>query len=153
MLALPSWLITLIWDQCQLLLPVYKDSRPPGCHRPRIPTRLVFDTRVQLLVFGCAYQRIADATWSATPFRRRRDAWVAAGVMDKRERIVLATYDRMIGFEVVGLAVDGCITKVPSGGEVEGRSPLDRAKQGMRRSTVQLPVPPHLAGPANTLMA
>jgi hypothetical protein len=30
--------------------------------------------------------------------------------------------------------VDGCITKAPCGGEVAGRSPVDRGKQGTKRS-------------------
>jgi IS5 family transposase len=34
------------------------------------------------------------------------------------------------------LAVDGCITKAPGGGEVAGRSPVDRGKQGLKRSIV-----------------
>lgn len=134
--ALPSWLIEPIWDQCQVLLPPLDDHHPLGCHRPRIPDRLVFDKLVQVLVFGCAYWRIADVTVSATTLRRRRDAWIAAGVMDHLERIVLAAYDRMIGLEVEDLVVDGCITKAPCGGEVAGRSPVDRGKQGMKRSTV-----------------
>jgi hypothetical protein len=32
------------------------------------------------------------------------------------------------------IAVDGSITKAPGGGEVAGRSPVDRGKQGMKRS-------------------
>jgi hypothetical protein len=34
------------------------------------------------------------------------------------------------------LAVDGCITKAPSGGGVAGRSPVDRGKQGLKRPVV-----------------
>jgi IS5 family transposase len=34
------------------------------------------------------------------------------------------------------IAVDGCITKAPSGGEVAGPSPVDRRKQGMKRSVL-----------------
>ncbi len=34
------------------------------------------------------------------------------------------------------LAVDGCITKAPGGGECAGRSPVDRGKQGMKRSSM-----------------
>jgi hypothetical protein len=34
------------------------------------------------------------------------------------------------------LAVDGCITTAPCGGEVAGRSPVDRGKQGLKRSIV-----------------
>ena len=102
------------------------DSHPLGCHRPRIPDRLVFDKLVQVLVFGYAYHRIADDTCSATTLRRRRDAWIAAGVMDTLLDLALGAYDRMIGLELADIAVDGCITKAPCGGEVAGRSPVDR---------------------------
>lgn len=134
--ALPSWLIEPIWDQCQVLIPPVDDRHPLGCHRLRIPDRVVFDKLVQVLVFGCAYWRIADATCSATTLRRRRDAWIAAGVMDRLEAIVLAAYDRLIGLALDDVVVDGCITKAPCGGEMAGRSPVDRGKQGMKRSTV-----------------
>ena len=134
--AIPSSIIEPIWDQFSALLPPHPVAHPLGCHRPRIPDRLVFDKLVQVLVFGCAYERIADATCSATTLRRRRDAWIDAGVMATLHDIVLAAYDRMIGLELADLAVDGCITKAPCGGEVAGRSPVDRGKQGLKRSTL-----------------
>ncbi len=34
------------------------------------------------------------------------------------------------------MAVDGCITKAPCGGEKAGKSPVDQGKQGLKRSTV-----------------
>jgi transposase len=58
--ALPSWLTEPIWDQFAALLPERHDTHPLGCHRPRIPDRVVFDKLLQVLVFGCAYERIAD---------------------------------------------------------------------------------------------
>jgi len=134
--AIPSCIIEPIWDQVAALLPPPSVDHPLGCHRPRIPDRVVFDKLVQVLVFGCAYWRIADATCSATTLRRRRDAWIDAGVMSQLSTLVLAAYDRMIGLELADLAVDGCITKAPCGGEVAGRSPVDRGKQGIKRSTV-----------------
>jgi hypothetical protein len=42
--------------------------------------------------------------------------------------------DRTIGLELDQLAIDGCITKAPCGGEVAGGSPVDRGKQGSKRS-------------------
>ena len=63
---------------------------PLGCHRPRIPDRLVFDKLIQVLVFGCGYRRIADATCSATTLRRRRDEWSNAGVAERLRLAVLA---------------------------------------------------------------
>lgn len=135
--ALPSWLIDPIWDQmAPLVPPPPPDTHPLGCHRPRISNRLIFDKLVQVLVFGCAYGRIADATVSATTLRRRRDDWIAACVMDQLLALVLDAYDRMIGLALDDLVVDGCITKAPCGGEVAGRSPVDRGKQGLKRSTV-----------------
>ena len=48
--------------------------------------------------------------------------------------LVLSAYDRMIGLELDHLVADGCITKAPTGGECSGRSPVDRGKQGLKRS-------------------
>jgi hypothetical protein len=42
----------------------------------------------------------------------------------------------MIGLELSDLAIDGCITKAPCGGEVVGRSPVDRGKHGLKRSMI-----------------
>ena len=50
--------------------------------------------------------------------------------------LALQAYDRMIGLELDDLVVDGCVTKAPSGGEAAGRSPVDRGKQGLKRSVV-----------------
>jgi hypothetical protein len=47
---------------------------------------------------------------------------------------VLAAYDGLFGLELEHLAVDGCITKAPCGGQVAGPSPVDRRKQGLKRS-------------------
>jgi transposase len=134
--ALPSCIIDPIWDQFVALLPPHQDTHPLGCHRPRVGDRVVFDKLVQVLVFGCAYHRIADGTCSATTLRRRRDAWIALGLMDRLQTLVLTQYDRMVGLELGDLAVDSCITTAPCGGEMAGRSPVDRGKQGLKRSTV-----------------
>ena len=128
--AIPSCIQEPLWDQFTALLPTRHDSHPLGCHRPRIPDRVVFDKLIQILVFGCGYRRIADETCSATTLRRRRDEWIALGVADQLHRLALAAYDRMHGLELEQLAVDGCITKAPCGGQVAGPSPVDRRKQG-----------------------
>jgi hypothetical protein len=38
----------------------------------------------------------------------------------------------MLGLDLEHLAIDGCTTKAPCGGEVAGRSPVARAKQGLK---------------------
>jgi transposase len=135
--ALPSWLINPLWDQFAALLParpVIDPSHPLGCHRRRIDDRLVFDKLVQVLRFGCSYESIADTSCSATTIRNRRDEWIAAGVFVKLKMIALDAYDRVVGLLLEDIAVDGCITKAPGGGECAGPSPVDRRKQGMKRS-------------------
>ena len=134
--AVPSSIIDPIWEQFCDLLPTRKVDHPLGCHRPRVPDRVVFDKLVQVLVFGCAYCKIADESCSATTLRRRRDEWIDEGIMESLRRIVLDSYDRMIGLDLSDVAVDGCITKAPCGGQKAGKSPIDRGKQGIKRSTV-----------------
>jgi transposase len=135
--VLPSWLTDPLWDQFSALLPerpTYDPGHPLGCHRLRISDRIVFDKMLQLLRFGCSYQAIADTTCSATTIRNRRDEWIALGVFARLKQVALASYDRIVGLVLDQIAVDGSITKAPGGGEAAGRSPVDRGKQGLKRS-------------------
>jgi transposase len=132
--ALPSSILEPLWVQIAALLPARQVHHPLGCHRPRVPDRLVFDKLIQILVFGCGYRRIADATCSATTLRRRRDEWIRAGVAEQLRLAVLAAYDRMFGLELEQLAVDCCTTRAPCRGQVAWPSPVDRHKQGLKRS-------------------
>ena len=133
--ALPPYIMEPVWQQFAALLPERKVNHPLGCHRPRIPDRVVFEKLVQVLVFGCAYHRIADESCSATTLRDRRDEWIELGVIDALREVVLEAYDRLIGLELSEVAVDCCITKAPCGGEKAGRSPVHRGKRGIKRST------------------
>jgi transposase len=137
--ALPSWLIEPLWDQFAGLLPtrdLYVATHPWGCHRLRIDDRIVFDKLIQVLRFGCSYEGIADSTCSATTLRTRRDEWIGLGVFAALARVARESYDRIVGLVLDDIAVDGCITKAPGGGEVAGPSPVDRRKQGMKRSVL-----------------
>lgn len=96
----------------------------------------VFDKLVQVLVLGAAYEKISDAGCSATTIRRRCDEWIDAGIFTALEQICLEAYDRIVGLELENLTVDGCIVKAPCGGEVAGKSPVDRGKLGTKRSVL-----------------
>ncbi len=132
--ALQTYIIEPIWEQFCALLPERDVDHPLGCHRSRVPDRVIFEKLVQVLVFGCAYWRISDKGCSATTLRRRRDEWIELGAMDALEKIVREAYDRVVGLELGEVAVDCCITKAPCGGEKAGRSPVDRGKRGIKRS-------------------
>ena len=135
--ALPVCLLEPVWVQFAALVP----ERPPvapthplGRHRRRVPDRVVFEHVVAALVHGSGYERIAGPGCSDRTIRRRLREWAAAGLAEQLHALALRAYDAMIGLELDDIAVDGCTTKAPSGGEAAGRSPVDRGKQGLKRS-------------------
>jgi len=132
--AVPSCVIEPIWDQFRALLPERVVTHPLGCHRPRIADRIVFDKLVLVLVSGLGYDKVADTTCSATTLRDRRDEWITAGIFAQLEQLCLEAYDRVVGLDLDDVCVDGCIVKAPCGGEAAGKSPVDRGKQGTKRS-------------------
>ncbi len=135
--VLPACLVEPLWVQFSALLPVHPvvaPTHPLGCHRRRIPDRVVFERVLDALVHGSGYERITRPGCSDRTIRRRVAEWAQLGLMEQVHTLALAAYDRMIGLDLEELAVGGCITKAPCGGEVAGRSPVDRGKQGTKRS-------------------
>lgn len=135
--AVPGSLVEPVWEQFSVLLPVapvVAPTHPLGCHRRRIPDRVVFEHVVAALVHGSGYERIASPGCSDRTIRRRVRAWAEAGLAQALHALVIDQYDRMIGLDLDDVAVDGCLTKAPSGGERAGRSPVDRGKLGLKRS-------------------
>jgi transposase len=132
--VLPSCLLEPLWDQFAALLPEHVDTHPLGCHNPRIPDRIVFERVIAALMHGSGYERIADRQCSDRTIRRRVKYWSQLGMAEQVHGLAVQAYDRMIGLQLHELSVDGCITKAPCGGERAGRSPVDRGKQGLKRS-------------------
>jgi hypothetical protein len=135
--GLPVCLFEPLWVQFSALLPErprFSSTHPLGCHRERVPDRVVFEHVLAALVHGSGYERIASVGCSAGAIRRRLKEWAAAGLSEQVHALALRAYDRMIGLELDDIAVDGCVAKAPSGGEAAGRSPVDRGKQGLKRS-------------------
>jgi hypothetical protein len=119
---LPASLIEPLWVEFAALIesdrPEFDPTHPWGCHRRRIPNRVVFDHVIAALVHGSGYERIATPGCSDRTIRRRLDDWAEAGVGEQVLQTALAGYDQMIGLDLDDLAVDGSITKSPCGGEV-----------------------------------
>jgi transposase len=132
-------LLEPIWAQFSVLVPDHphvSPTHPLGCHRHRIPDRVVFEHVIAALVHGSGYERIASPGCSDRTIRRRVHAWAAAGLTATLHALVLEQYDHLIGLDLSTVAVDGCLTKAPGGGEKAGKSPVDRGKQGLKRSLV-----------------
>lgn len=137
--VLPTSLFEPLWVQVSALLPERPrvvPTHPLGCHGERIADRLVFEHVIAALVHGSGYERIATPGCSDRTIRRRLQEWAELGVAEQVHELALQAYQRMIGLDLEDLAVDGCLTKAPAGGEVAGRSPVDRGKQGLKRSVL-----------------
>jgi hypothetical protein len=135
--AVPSSLIEPIWVEFAALLPIrpeFDPTHPLGCHRRRIPDRVVFDHVLSALVHGSGYERIATAACSDRTIRRRLKDWARWGIATTLHARCLVAFDKMIGLRLGDVSVDGAITKAPCGGEKAGPSPVDRRKGGLKRS-------------------
>jgi hypothetical protein len=139
----PSCLLEPIWGEFWALLggerPRFDPAHPLGCHRRRVPDRVVFEHVIAALVHGSGYERIATAGCSDRTIRRRLKIWAALGIGEQVHALALRAYDQMIGLELGDVAVDGCITKAPCGGERAGPSPVDRRKGGVDGTSIWTP--------------
>jgi transposase len=147
--ALSVSLLEPIWALFSVLLPdrpPLSPTHPLGCHRRRIPDRIVFENIIAALVHGSGYERIASPGCSDRTIRRRVHAWADAGLTSTLYTLVLDQYDRLLGLDLSTVVVDGCLTKAQGGGETAGKSQVDRGKQGLKRSmaTDATGVPLHL---------
>ncbi|HEY6425028.1 MAG TPA: IS5/IS1182 family transposase, partial [Pseudonocardiaceae bacterium] len=107
---LPASLIEPLWVEFSTLIgsaerPEFSPTHPWGCHRRRIPDRVVFDHMIAALVHGSGYERLATAGCSDRTIRRRLVEWAEAGVGKQLLQIVLAAFDQMIGLDLKGLSV------------------------------------------------
>ena len=112
----------------------FHPAHPLGCHRRRVPGRVVFEHVVAALVHGSGYERIATAGCSDRTIRRRLAEWAELGAAGALHAAALRAYDQIIGLELGDVAVDGCMTKAPCGGQYAGPSPVDRRTGGLKRS-------------------
>jgi hypothetical protein len=136
--VVPSCLLESAWVEFCALTggepPEFRPDHPLRCHRRRIPGRVVFEHVVAALVHGSGYERIATSGCSDRTIRRRLAEWADLGIAEALHAAALRAYDQVIGLELADVAVDGCLTKAPCGGDRAGPSPVDRRKGGLKRS-------------------
>ena len=117
--VVPSCLLEPTWAEFSALLggepPEFDPGHPLGCHRRRVPGRVVFEHVVAALVHGSGYERIATPGCSDRTIRRRLAEWAALGIAEALHAAALRAYDQIIGLELGDVAVDGCpVCRVPA---------------------------------------
>lgn len=124
-----------LWDR---IAPILGPDKPPGTvGRPATPNRVLFDALIVVLRSGCPWQALPRPAYppGSTVHGRFRQ-WVEQGVFLRAWQTLLHYYDTEVGIAWKWQALDGVITKAPLGGEATGPSPVDRRKQGTKRSVL-----------------
>lgn len=88
------------------------------------------------LVTGMSWETLGQ-TWnmvSAGTLKRRRCEWVGAGVFEAVFTEAVAAYEKVVGFNMESVLVDGSTQKAPAGGDGTGRNPTDKGKSGYKWS-------------------
>ena len=97
-----------LWAELEALLgsrPVFSPTHPWGCHRRRIPDRVVFERIVEAMVHGSGYEIIASRGCSDRTIRRRVVEWAGRGLGQKLHETALTAHDKIIGLELDDLAM------------------------------------------------
>lgn len=117
--------------------PEFDPSHPLGCHRRRIADEVVIGKFIEKVVTGLGWERLeVKGVVSATTLRNRFAEFIALDIASKLLDEALSAFEKMIGLHEGDLAADGSKSKAPCGGEVAGRSGVDRGKQGINTHVV-----------------
>ena len=138
--VVPSCLLEPAWVEFRALLDERRGGEPPSSPRviPGAATVAVSRTGwCSSMSSGpwCTGQGMSGSPRRAaqTAIRRRLRQSAAWGLGELLHAAALRAYDQMIGLELADVAVDGCMTKAPCGGDHAGPSPVDRRKGGLKR--------------------
>jgi transposase len=124
-----------LWERIQPLVPVReKKAHPLGCHRPRVPDRVVLSGIFFVLRTGCQWKAL-DATGicRGSTAHSRFQEWNKAGFFVQLWEAALHDYDEMQGLDWEWLALDGAMQKAPLGGEKKRPQP-NRSRQRRRQA-------------------
>jgi transposase len=109
-----------LWGLIEELLPAAPSpsSHPLGCHRGRVPDRVVMNAILLVLRTGCQWNALNGiGPCSSSTAHRRFQEWCNAGVFLTLWRAGLLDYDSLKGLDWSWVSMDGAMTKAPLGGE------------------------------------
>ena len=106
-----------MWSKIEPLLPEREvKAHPLGCHRRRIPDRVVLNGIFFVLRTGAQWKSL-DATGicKGSTAHSRFQEWLEAGFFSRLWEASLLDYDEMQGLDWEWMSLDGAMTKAPLG--------------------------------------
>ena len=136
-----------LWELMELCIPKRVNTHRFGGGRPPTPDRVCANAIFYVLRTGCQWKAL-DATkfCPGSTAHDRFQQWVAAGVFFEFWKLGLLDYDYLKGIDWSWLAMDGCMTKAPLGGEKDRQKP-HRPRQGGGQAQPAGRRPRRAAGP------
>lgn len=123
-----------IFDTITALAPA-PNPHPLGCHRRRVPNRIILVGLLWRLVTGASWETIEqllDRQVSDTTLRARRDEWIQAGVFEMLLAQAMNAYEKLIGINFHQLMIDGSNQLAPCGGAGTGLDYKHPGRQGYK---------------------
>jgi putative transposase len=125
-----------LWVLLEPLIPEHIPDHPLGCHKRRIPARVVLRAILHQLITGCQWNSIRSSEMgcSGTTANDRYHEWVEAGVFTRFWEAGLNACQAFHVLDTEWVSIDGCLTKSPMCCEDSDRNPTDRGKRGTKKS-------------------
>jgi transposase len=123
-----------LWECIAALIPPRRNTHRFGGGRPPASDRACMEAILFVLRTGCQWKAL-DATRfvPGSTAHDRFQRWVKEGVFQALWEHGLLAYDDWQGIDWSWLAMDGCSTKAPLGGEKDGEKP-HRPRQARRQA-------------------
>jgi putative transposase len=118
-----------LWLAIAELIPQRRNTHPFGGGKPPTPDRVCMEAILFVLRTGCQWKALnATCFCPGSTAHDRFQRWVKEGVFQAMWEAGLMAYDDWKGIDWSWLAMDGCMTKAPLGGE-KNREKSHRPRQ------------------------
>ena len=101
---------------------------------PGVDDRQAMTAILYVLRTGIQWKALPHSLGAASTMHDRFQSWQSKGVFHRLWEAGLQTYGEVQGIEWTWKAVDGAMTKAPSGGKGTGPNPTDRGKSGTNQA-------------------
>src|SRR5437763_1005925 len=120
-----------LWECMKELIPARRNTHPFGGGKPPTPDRVCLEAILFVLRTGCQWKALnATRFCPGSTAHDRFQEWVRDGVFQRMWEAGLLAYDDWKGIDWSWLAMDGCMTKAPRGGEKDRQKPHRPGQEG-----------------------
>jgi putative transposase len=125
----PIWEIPdAVWPMMPMILDEHYPAKPKGPRR--VDLRRVLNGIIFRLRTGCQWNRLPEAFGDDSTGHRHFQHGCQAGLFDRRWAVLVEACDELHGVDWPWQAADTAVGKARLGGDLVGRNPTDRGKQG-----------------------